>query len=102
MDAAITKLIQDEFTKASEKFPDFNSSHEGFAVLLGEIEELDEDMDLLRVCKDVLWKNVKSNNLSGQQHAIIELKAISFHAIKEAIQVAAMVERFEQNLLVKK
>jgi hypothetical protein len=55
-----------ELAEALEKFPAFNSAHEGYAVIL---EELDE-----------LWDAVKENDID--------------HARKEAVQVAAMAVRF--------
>lgn len=59
-------LVMHELLSALAKFPPFNGAHEGYAVIL---EELDE-----------LWNEVKANNK--------EL------AVKEAIQVAAMGMRF--------
>jgi len=62
----IWDLIKDEFFRASQKYGAFSSEHEGYAVIL---EELDE-----------LWKEVKRNNTDK--------------AVKEAIQVIAMGLRF--------
>ena len=59
--------IKQEYEKASKKFPNFHSTHEGYAVIK---EELDE-----------LWDNIK-NNTSKEL-----LK-------EEAIQVGAMALRF--------
>ena len=59
-------LIVKEYHKASEKFPAFNSAHEGYAVLLEEVEEL--------------WDEVKSNN------------QVRFSP--EAVQAGAMALRF--------
>ena len=56
-----------EFQKATEKFGKFNSTHEGYAVILEEMDEL--------------WGLIK-NNASPE---LLE---------KEAIQVAAMALRF--------
>jgi hypothetical protein len=55
-----------EVLRATAKFGPFNSAHEGFAVLLEEVDEL--------------WDEVKGNNKSL--------------AREEAIQVAAMAVRF--------
>ncbi|MFA5348098.1 MAG: hypothetical protein WC294_08170 [Methanoregula sp.] len=69
------KIIADiiaEYGKASEKFPPFNSTHEGYAVIL---EELDE-----------LWDCVKGNHTKERSR-------------EEAVQVAAMAIRFIKNLL---
>jgi hypothetical protein len=58
--------VKEELRRARSKFPSFKSQHEGYAVIL---EELDE-----------LWDDVKQNK--------------RLHARKEAIQVAAMALRF--------
>lgn len=55
-----------EAVEARRRFAAFNSSHEGYAVIA---EELDE-----------LWDDVKANNVE--------------HAIEEAVQVGAMAVRF--------
>jgi hypothetical protein len=65
--------IQDEAFAARRKFAPFNSSHEGYAVIA---EELDE-----------LWDDVKANNID--------------HAIEEAIQVGAMALRFIADMRAK-
>jgi NTP pyrophosphatase (non-canonical NTP hydrolase) len=64
LDAA--HLATEEAVRAIKKFKPFNSSHEGFAVLWEEVDEL--------------WDAVKSNDLVA--------------ARKEAVQVAAMALRF--------
>jgi hypothetical protein len=69
----ITALFDEvaiELLKAQEDWPQFNSAHEGFAVLHEEVEEL--------------WAHVKTNQKRR------DLKAMK----KEAIQVAAMGMRF--------
>ena len=63
-------LIVKEFNKASEKFPDFNSAHEGYAVLLEEVEKL--------------WDEIKVNN--DKRFA------------PEAVQAGAMCLRFLVNI----
>ena len=60
--------VRAEYLRAADKFPAFHSPHEGYAVIL---EELDE-----------LWDEVKANK--GRRPA----------AIKEATQVAAMALRY--------
>jgi NTP pyrophosphatase (non-canonical NTP hydrolase) len=59
-----------EARTASEKWPRMNSAHEGFAVLLEEVDEL----------KEHVWTNQKKRDLRKMQN--------------EAIQVAAMALRF--------
>lgn len=65
VDAALSE-VRAELLSAMEKFPPINSTHEGYAVIA---EELDE-----------LWADVKANGTVA--------------AIHEARQVAAMAVRF--------
>lgn len=66
----LLKMLQNEIDFAQLNFPAFNSAHEGYAVLLEEVDEL--------------WEHVKTN----QKKRDISLMR------KEAIQVAAMAMRF--------
>lgn len=59
-----------ELHNAMMAWPPFNSAHEGFAVLLEEVDEL----------KAHVWTNQKRRDLGAMR--------------KEAIQVAAMAMRF--------
>ena len=62
--------VRDEFRTATRNFPDFHSSHEGFAVLKEEVDEL--------------WDEVKANKLCESKQ----------RQRNEAIQIAAMAIRF--------
>jgi hypothetical protein len=69
IDFALTQ-VRDEVERATSKFGPFNSPHEGYAVIL---EELDE-----------LWDEIKDSKSAGT----------SERQMSEAIQVAAMAVRF--------
>lgn len=70
VDAALA-VVRDEIISAEKKHPGpFMSSHEGYAILLEEVDEL--------------WDDVKRNNPAG--------------AVKEAVQVAAMATKYVMNL----
>ena len=72
---AITELVLSEVKRAKTLFPsDFVNQHEGYAVLLEEVDELWEEVK----------KNQKNYDLLAQR--------------KEAIQVAAMAIRFAAEL----
>jgi len=73
--SSILILVGDEFVRASSKNPEFNSCHEGYAVIL---EELDE-----------LWDQVK---MKSSKRSVVNMR-------EEAIQVAAMAIRFYHDLL---
>lgn len=65
LDKILKKIIR-ELEAASERFPNFNSQHEGYAILKEEVDEM--------------WEEIKLNNRK--------------HARQECIQVAAMAIRF--------
>jgi hypothetical protein len=62
--------VADELGRALNKFEGFNSGHEGYAVILEELDELKEEV----------WKNKKTRDPAKMR--------------AEAIQVAAMALRF--------
>lgn len=66
----IFRSIEDEIETARKNYEDFNSAHEGYSILLEEVDEL--------------WDHVK-----------VKQKKRNINAMrKEAIQVAAMAIRF--------
>ncbi|MCP3678753.1 MAG: hypothetical protein GY721_14620 [Deltaproteobacteria bacterium] len=67
---SILAEVDRELRRATSAFPPFNSAHEGYAVLLEEVDEL----------KEIVWQKTKARN--------------SEQLRKEAIQAAAMAVRF--------
>lgn len=72
MKANIITDIDIEFIRATTLYPKFNSRHEGYAILLEEVDEL--------------WNEIKKNHSTRP-----EAKAAQR---KEAVQVGAMTMRF--------
>lgn len=68
--ASVAAEASDEVRRARSMWGPFNSAHEGFAILLEEVDEL----------KAHVWTNQKRRDLAAMR--------------KEAIQVAAMALRF--------
>jgi len=98
----IQGLIAEELERALFKFPEpTNSSHEGYAVLLEEIEEMQDEFDLLMVQKDIVWRNVKSDNYTNQRIGLLEMRTTIQNLIKEAVQVGAMIEKWNESLIDK-
>jgi hypothetical protein len=63
--------IRRELDRAQEKFPRFNSPHEGYAMLLEEVDEL--------------WDEVRASGPNRLNR--MEMR-------REAVQIAAMAQRF--------
>ena len=69
--AKIVEQVQEEILMAIESHSDFKNAHEGYAVLLEEVDEL--------------WENVKLKQGNPDRQELMK---------NEAIQVAAMAIRF--------
>lgn len=67
-------LVTEELVTATEKFPAFNSAHEGYGVLMEEVRELEEHV----------FKRQGGRDIEAMK--------------REAIQVAAMAIRFAADI----
>lgn len=85
-------LVDKELAAANERFPQFHSQHEGYAVIKEEVDELKEYTDLTNNRMIYLWARVRFNNSCEELVSRIYDDAIN--AAVEAIQVAAMCKKF--------
>lgn len=88
----VNEIIDGELDWSMMEHGEFHSRHEGYAILLEELDELGEALYFLKAEIDLIWKDIKSNDPS------LELKRGCNSALLlavEAIQVAAMVKKFE-------
>lgn len=98
MNAVINKLpalIEEELAAANAKHPPFHSAHEGYAVILEEVEEVDLEIGYLHDVINRLWELVKLCDRPGIDMRA-PVAATAFHAQRaaaEAIQVAAMAQK---------
>lgn len=88
----VGKLVEKELEAANERFPQFHSEHEGWAVMQEEAEELDEEMDAIEMAIEQLWHRIRDNLPTETHAALIEQYAEA--AACEAIQVAAMARKY--------
>lgn len=95
----IEELIEAELKRAREKFPKLlNSPHEGFAVLSEEIDELNDQMKDIKKLRKALWSQVKRDDLENQAKILERSKSELIKLIKEAIQVGAMIDKYQQDV----
>lgn len=94
--AQITKLASEELERANNKFPPFNSTHEGYAVLLEEIEEVESEIILIQTDMAQLWESVKNNK--NPEMAIEKISRHSANLAAESVQVTAMCNKFTKLL----
>ena len=72
--------------------PTYHSTHEGYAVLKEEVEEAADDMKQIEQLMEGVWDAVKMNFAMKDQ--LCKLKAVAVALAGEAVQCAAVLERF--------
>lgn len=88
-------LVEKELKAANENNPLFHSMHEGYAVILEEVEEADLELFMLKdTWLSALWYYVKNDEKNECVDSAENLKKFSVNLAIEAIQVAAMAQKF--------
>ena len=88
----VRQLVEVELAAANERFPQFHSTHEGYAVILEEMEETKDQLAASERFLSYAWDRVKNDTKAREQVDYVKLFAIN--AACEAIQVAAMCQKF--------
>ena len=88
------KLVQKELESANQKFPVFHSDYEGAAVIYEEIEEAESEMRGVNRHFASTWYLVKQNERIKAYSYINKLKNSAVNLACEAIQIAAMAQKF--------
>jgi SMC interacting uncharacterized protein involved in chromosome segregation len=97
-DNLVKDLIQAEYDNACEKFGEkYHSLHEGYAVLLEEVEEAENEMDKIKHNLDILWKKIKNQDVS-YDNIIHFIDCSSFYTIKELAQVGAVLMKIKNTI----
>ncbi|MBF1135419.1 MAG: hypothetical protein HXL77_02905 [[Eubacterium] sulci] len=95
----IEMLAREELESANKKFPLFHGSHEGFAVLLEEAEELAEELDEIEKIMNSWWMYLRRDeNIDVQKKRVDKIRRHAVNAAMEAIQVIAMCDKFKMSL----
>jgi hypothetical protein len=89
----VEKLVEKELEAANERFPQFHSSHEGWAVIREEAEELRQETDDVEEALNILWERVRYNMQPHPRFAT-KIKERAIAAACEAIQVAAIAQKY--------
>lgn len=87
----VKELVEAELLAANVKFPQFNSTHEGFSVIHEEFDELMEEIQVMSDNIADMWGKVKKNQLNSTCVVISYNTAVN--AACEAIQLAAMCRK---------
>lgn len=95
IETQVRELVLTELAAANRKHPPFHSQHEGIAVIWEEVEESKEVMEFLTTFVKEIWGRIRENEdvttyVSGR------IKNTAVMLACEAIQVAAMCEKFRE------
>ena len=97
----VNNLIQAEYKNACENWGEkYHSLHEGYAVLLEEVEEVKPEITQLLNSFDVFWLWVKRNNQSHKYLCVEDMYKATENAMKELAQVGAVLQKIKNTLEV--
>ena len=89
----VRALVDKELAAANERFPQFHSPHEGYAVILEETDEIKEQLEAAERYLGYLWDRVKHDSPARSPQA--ENLVLFFSNVAcEAVQAAAMAKKF--------
>lgn len=93
VNADVMELVNKEYAAAVKDHGPLASMHEGYAVLMEEVEEARDAMDRVKSITGWLWGSVKENQIEDIKiyPAMIYENAVDMAC--EAIQVAAVCKR---------
>lgn len=97
----VDELINEEYLNAVKKYGDgYHSLHEGYAVLLEEMDEVKEGYSANELFLNILWDNIKGKpNYSTNDDYLNKMLHNVKHTIKELAQVGAVLKKMKHNLL---
>lgn len=100
----VNELIQAEYKNACEQFGDkYNSLHEGYAVLLEEVEEVEVEFEFIESTLKGIWKETKTFSLKNYSEKILlgycknEMEYVK-RTMKELAQVGAVLQKIKNTL----
>ena len=92
----LRKLVDLELEAANRENPPFHSPHEGYAVILEEVEEVRDELYNINGGMTRLWGAVKTNDAIAMGDEACDIENHAVHLAAEALQVAAMARKFRQ------
>lgn len=76
--------------------PVYHSEHEAYAILKEEVEETEEGLKFLIMYLESIWNQIRKNQKVSEE--IKQAKMIALNIAKEAVQCAAVCERFQETV----
>lgn len=86
-------LVARELAAANDEFPPFHSLHEGYAVMLEEVEETREALLEVELRMKNMWKDLRNDHIYLVESYAADISNYAQLVAAEAIQVAAMAKK---------
>lgn len=94
---SIKKAVCHELRNIVKKYgPTYASEHEGYAVLLEEVEEACEAANYMQDALKILWTSIRQNEFSNFE--LTQVYRFAMALANEAVQIAAVCERFMETV----
>jgi len=94
-DAHLTCAVECEENNIKKMYGEqYHSLHEGYAVLLEEVEETTDELKRVREELNELWLNIKSNDNKGAAEALRRIYTHAYFMLQEATQIVAVTQKF--------
>lgn len=94
IEEALEPIVVEELARANEKFPQFHSSHEGYAVIREEAEETGEAYQNMESHMTRMWILLRTNWDEEALECVLAVRDRAMDVAAEAIQVAAMCDKY--------
>lgn len=98
-DKLVNDLIQAEYDNACDNYSNsYNSLHEGYAILLEEIEESENEFTRVKQTLSFLWANIKYGKAPMIEQNLDILKKDTQNAMSELAQVGAVLLKIQNTI----
>jgi len=100
MDKILEKMeaaAEAEYEKILAKWGVFHSAHEGYSVLLEEVEEAQEEMESLGADMKSFWRMIREDNDTEAVNIADMMYQDAIRGAAELIQVAAVCKKFMES-----
>jgi CII-binding regulator of phage lambda lysogenization HflD len=94
-DAQLNAAVESELKNIRKVYGEqYHSLHEGYAILLEEVEETESELERVKEEMAELWICIKQNDNKGAAEALRRISAHSYFMLQECTQIGAVTKKF--------
>lgn len=97
LDNLIKLAIETELSMAREKHGKYFATHkDAWGELLEEVQETEKELNKINSKVDYIWDLLKEDAYGGVDLKLEQMAPVAHNLILEAIQVAAMIQKYKE------